>query len=75
MVADTDKNKKHEPYNRYSSIEKYSTEIAEYFSLEVYQGKSLYIFIEELMRWRGLLEVQYQQYRLGKRRRNSIYSQ
>ena len=34
MVADTDKNKKHERYSRYSFIEKYSTENAEYFSME-----------------------------------------
>jgi len=45
------------------------------FSMEVHHGNSLYIFTEELMRWRELLETPYRQYRLEKRRLDGLYSQ
>lgn len=41
--------------------------------MEVYHGKSLYIVIEELMRWRELLEIPYQHYRLEERLRSRLY--
>ena len=41
---------------------------------EVEQGSKLYILVEELLRWRLLLDNQYTQELLSKRRLSSIYS-
>jgi hypothetical protein len=48
--------------------------MVEFFCMEVYQGTNLYTLVDELIRWRELLDNRFKQHQLNKRRTKELYS-
>ena len=46
-----------------------------YLCLEVNRGSKLYTLADELIRWRGLLDNRFVQFKLDKRHKKELYSQ
>jgi hypothetical protein len=60
-------------FYRYDNTKK-APEGAEFTNMEVDQGTTLYTLVDELIRWRELLDNRFKQHQLNNRRAKELYS-